>query len=83
MPAAAPRIHAVVLAGGAGERFWPASRVRRPKPFLRVLGGRTLLDATLARARRVQPCREGDGGFEVGFHGSTRGEAHSDGGTSP
>lgn len=48
----APRVHAVILAGGAGERFWPASRSARPKPFLRVMGGRSLLDATLARARR-------------------------------
>ena len=47
-----PALHAVVIAGGAGERFWPASRRHRPKPFLRVVGGRTLLDATLARARR-------------------------------
>jgi mannose-1-phosphate guanylyltransferase len=46
-------VHAVILAGGAGERFWPASRSARPKPFLRVVGGRTLLDATAARARRV------------------------------
>jgi mannose-1-phosphate guanylyltransferase/mannose-6-phosphate isomerase len=47
------RIHAVILAGGAGERFWPASRRHHPKPFLRVEGRRTLLDATLDRARRV------------------------------
>lgn len=47
-----PAIHAVILAGGAGERFWPASRRHRPKPFLEVVGGRSLLDATLARARR-------------------------------
>jgi mannose-1-phosphate guanylyltransferase len=53
MPPALPTIHAVILAGGAGERFWPASRAARPKPFLRVVGGRTLLDATLDRARRV------------------------------
>ena len=46
-------LHAVILAGGAGERFWPASRSRRPKPFLRVVGGRTLLEATCLRARRV------------------------------
>ncbi len=46
------KLHAIILAGGAGERFWPASRERRPKPFLRVIGGRSLLDATLARARR-------------------------------
>jgi mannose-1-phosphate guanylyltransferase len=45
-------LHAVILAGGAGERFWPASRRRRPKPFLEVVGGRSLLDATLSRARR-------------------------------
>jgi mannose-1-phosphate guanylyltransferase len=48
-----PQVHAVILAGGAGQRFWPASRAARPKPFLRVVGGRTLLDATVARARRV------------------------------
>jgi len=46
------RLHAVVLAGGAGERFWPASRQRRPKPFLEVVDGRSLLAATLVRARR-------------------------------
>jgi mannose-1-phosphate guanylyltransferase/mannose-6-phosphate isomerase len=42
----------VIIAGGAGERFWPASRARRPKPFLEVVDGRSLLDATLRRARR-------------------------------
>jgi mannose-1-phosphate guanylyltransferase len=46
-------LHAVVLAGGAGERFWPVSRHARPKPLLRVVGGRSLLAATLARARRA------------------------------
>ncbi len=56
-------IHAVILAGGAGERFWPASRQAHPKPFLRVLnqggkkgggqsGNTTLFGATLARALR-------------------------------
>jgi len=48
-------LHVVVLAGGAGERFWPRSRRHRPKPFLRVLGGETLLEATLRRARKVAP----------------------------
>ena len=47
-----PEIHAVILAGGAGERFWPASRSSVPKPFLRVVGDQTLLDGTLERARR-------------------------------
>jgi mannose-1-phosphate guanylyltransferase len=51
-PAARPALHAVILAGGAGERFWPASRRHYPKPFLRVVGGKSLLAATLSRARR-------------------------------
>jgi mannose-1-phosphate guanylyltransferase len=49
---AAGKLHAVILAGGAGERFWPASRRQRPKPFLKVADGKSLLEATLARARR-------------------------------
>ena len=44
--------HAVILAGGAGERFWPASRQRHPKPFLKAVAGKSLLDATVERARR-------------------------------
>jgi mannose-1-phosphate guanylyltransferase len=44
-------LHVIVLAGGAGERFWPASRVAAPKPLLRVAGGESLLAATLGRAR--------------------------------
>jgi mannose-1-phosphate guanylyltransferase len=44
-------LHAVILAGGAGERFWPASRLNHPKPFLEVVGGKSLLQATLDRAR--------------------------------
>jgi mannose-1-phosphate guanylyltransferase len=43
----------VILAGGAGERFWPRSRASHPKPLIRLLGGRSLLEATVARARRV------------------------------
>ncbi len=46
------KLHAVILAGGAGERFWPASRAAHPKPLLRVVDGRSLISATAARARR-------------------------------
>ena len=48
-----PAVHAVVMAGGAGTRFWPLSREKRPKPLLAVGGGQTLLGDTVARARRV------------------------------
>ena len=56
-------MHVVILAGGAGERFWPASRSARPKHFLRVVGEQTLLEGTLERARR---CTSGDRIWIVG-----------------
>jgi mannose-1-phosphate guanylyltransferase len=48
-------LHAVVMAGGAGERFWPKSRRSRPKPLLAVTGAETLLEATLERAAWFAP----------------------------
>ena len=51
-PALRRHVHAVVLAGGSGQRFWPRSRQHHPKPLLRALGGQTLLAASVARARR-------------------------------
>lgn len=40
---------ALILAGGRGERFWPWSRPERPKQLLPLVGGRSLLEATLER----------------------------------
>jgi mannose-1-phosphate guanylyltransferase/mannose-6-phosphate isomerase len=42
-------MYAVILAGGGGTRLWPLSRPDRPKPFLPLLGERTLLRATYDR----------------------------------
>lgn len=42
-------MYAVILAGGGGTRLWPLSRPERPKPFLRLIGERTLLRATFER----------------------------------
>jgi mannose-1-phosphate guanylyltransferase len=44
-------LHAVILAGGSGTRFWPASRTDRPKQLLPLAQGRTLLEATIDRVR--------------------------------
>jgi mannose-1-phosphate guanylyltransferase/mannose-6-phosphate isomerase len=44
-----------VLAGGAGTRFWPASRRALPKPFIPLVGKRTLIGDTLLRLRRLAP----------------------------
>jgi mannose-1-phosphate guanylyltransferase len=43
------QLHAVILAGGRGERFWPLSRRSRPKQVLRLIGEQSLLSATLRR----------------------------------
>ncbi|MDA2933498.1 sugar phosphate nucleotidyltransferase [Acidobacteria bacterium AH-259-D05] len=40
---------AVIMAGGRGTRFWPASRERRPKQFLEIAGPRSMLQETVAR----------------------------------
>jgi len=48
-------IHAVIMAGGIGSRFWPKSRKARPKQFLTVAGGATLIQNTVARLQGVVP----------------------------
>ena len=42
-------MYAVILAGGGGTRLWPLSRPERPKPFLPLIGDRTLLQRTWDR----------------------------------
>ncbi len=44
-------IWAVVMAGGMGTRFWPASRRRRPKQVLPLLGRSTLIQDTVERLK--------------------------------
>jgi mannose-1-phosphate guanylyltransferase/mannose-6-phosphate isomerase len=53
-----PKIHPVVLCGGAGSRLWPMSRQLLPKQFLPLLSDQTMLQETVARLRGlpgVQP----------------------------
>lgn len=50
-----PRTHAVILAGGVGTRFWPLSRRRRPKQFLPIAAGKTMIEETVARLRPLLP----------------------------
>ncbi len=42
-------LHAMIMAGGGGTRFWPRSRNARPKQFLAFSGDRTLLQGTFDR----------------------------------
>src|SRR5258706_7077124 len=55
MPTDALTVHAVILAGGRGTRFWPRSRSRTPKQLLNIVGKLTMLEQTAARFRRLTP----------------------------
>lgn len=46
---------AVIIAGGTGTRFWPASRRKTPKQFLKLFGGQTLFQQTLSRIKSLIP----------------------------
>lgn len=42
-------LHAVIMAGGSGTRFWPQSRTAMPKQLLRLSGDRTMIQQTRDR----------------------------------
>ncbi len=42
-------MYAIIMAGGSGTRFWPASREYLPKQFLRITGEQTMLEETIGR----------------------------------
>ena len=42
---------AIILAGGSGERFWPLSTPEKPKQFLRVFGGESLIRQSVGRLK--------------------------------
>src|SRR5439155_6164973 len=48
-------LHALIMAGGGGTRFWPRSRLKRPKQFLRLAGERTLLQQAFDRIEGPVP----------------------------
>jgi mannose-1-phosphate guanylyltransferase len=37
------------MAGGSGTRFWPASRLQRPKQLIKTIGNGTMIQQTVAR----------------------------------
>src|SRR5205085_4365529 len=48
-------LHAVILAGGSGTRFWPLSRAKKPKQFLALVTDRSLIAETFARVGPLCP----------------------------
>lgn len=50
-----PHLRIVVLAGGIGSRFWPASTPARPKQLLPLASSRSLIEDTVERALQLVP----------------------------
>lgn len=50
-----PALYAIIMAGGSGTRFWPASRRSRPKQYLRIVSERPLLLETWRRLEGFIP----------------------------
>lgn len=48
-------LYCVILAGGAGTRFWPASTEEKPKQLLTLVGDRSLLQGSVDRALALAP----------------------------
>lgn len=48
-------LYAVIMAGGSGTRFWPASRTLRPKQLLALSGDRTMIQSTSDRLTALVP----------------------------
>jgi mannose-1-phosphate guanylyltransferase len=48
--------YCIIMAGGVGVRFWPLSRIDRPKQFIDILGtGETLIQQTFRRLQTICP----------------------------
>ena len=47
--------YAAILSGGSGERFWPLSTPDRPKQFLTVFGGKSLIRQAVDRLHGLVP----------------------------
>lgn len=48
-------LHAIIMAGGAGTRFWPASRQETPKQLLTLVGGESMIRQTCDRFGALVP----------------------------
>ncbi|MEA2063659.1 MAG: sugar phosphate nucleotidyltransferase [Gemmatimonadota bacterium] len=50
-----PELVVVIMAGGAGTRFWPLSTNEKPKQFLNLFGSRSLLQKSFDRVKGLVP----------------------------
>ncbi|MBI2487832.1 MAG: NTP transferase domain-containing protein [Deltaproteobacteria bacterium] len=48
-------LYALIMAGGEGKRFWPLSRKDKPKQFLSLVGGKSMIRHTVDRIIPIIP----------------------------
>jgi mannose-1-phosphate guanylyltransferase len=51
------KVSVFILAGGKGKRFWPISQKKRPKQFVPLINGKSMLQVTYKRALGLT-CKE-------------------------
>jgi mannose-1-phosphate guanylyltransferase len=49
---------AIIMAGGAGERFWPLSRRKKPKQLLKLETDKTMLEQSIDRISPLIPIQD-------------------------
>ena len=47
-------MYCVIMAGGRGTRFWPASRKENPKQLLNIVGNESMLQMTVNRLVKMK-----------------------------
>jgi mannose-1-phosphate guanylyltransferase len=52
------KTYACIMAGGSGERFWPLSRIAKPKHLVQLLSEITLLEETVRRVEHALPASQ-------------------------
>ncbi len=57
-----PQLHAVILAGGSGQRFWPLSRELNPKQLLTMFGTESLISQAV---HRILPFTTGSSAISI------------------
>lgn len=51
-------VYGIIMAGGGGTRFWPLSRIARPKQLINLTGGDLMINETIDRIASVIPKKD-------------------------
>lgn len=51
-------VYGIIMAGGGGTRFWPLSRIKRPKQLINLTGKELMINETIDRISSVIPKKD-------------------------